>query len=174
MTKNENTERTGAMTEEHESNYQEPVSTTNQKSEERRVHIPETEVTLGDDGVRRASNGGLFEILISGDEKQSFEIVRSKVQLASADDLRSLRNLVLDIEGDVFPVSPPSRARLPFWKWKADVILRILEHPAMCPDADPEIYPDFDALAWEEDFLTGMTVEEEYQKADALFHQCGW
>ncbi len=152
----------------------ESVTTTNQKSNERRVHIPDTEVKIGDDGVRRASNGGLFEIAISGDQKQSFEIIRSKEQLASADDLRSLRNLVLDIEGDVFPVAPPSKTRLPFWKWKADVILRILEHPAMGPDGDPCMYPDFDCLGWEEDYLNGMTVEEEYQEADALFNQYGW
>lgn len=64
--------------------------------------------------------------------------------------------------------------RLEFWKWKAAVIQRILEHPAMKPDSEPTVVPDFDGLQWEEDFLSGMTVDEVMEKAEAAFNRGGW
>jgi len=64
--------------------------------------------------------------------------------------------------------------RLPFWKWKAQVILKVLEHPAMARNANPRSVPDFDSPSWEADFLSGMTVEQEYEKANEAFNKMGW
>ena len=64
--------------------------------------------------------------------------------------------------------------RLAFWKWKAAVIQRIFEHPAMQPDAEPVIVPDFDGWHWEDDFINGVTVNEMADRADAEFNRGGW
>lgn len=138
----------------------------------RRVHIPEVILERRDDGICHATNGGLFEIEICGDDEKTFEIVRANERPASADDLRAVRNLIIDLEGVQFPSMASDR--IPYWKWKAQVILRILEHPAMEPDSNPGISPDFDRLGWEENFLAGMTVEEAYQSADDAFNKMGW
>lgn len=64
--------------------------------------------------------------------------------------------------------------RLAFWKWKAAVIQRIFEHPAMQPDAEPVIVPDFDGWHWEDDFINGVTVDEMADRANAEFNRGGW
>ena len=64
--------------------------------------------------------------------------------------------------------------RLVFWKWKAAVMQRIFEHPAMQADAEPMAVPDFDGLHWVDDYLSGMTVDEAVKRADAEFNRGGW
>lgn len=61
-----------------------------------------------------------------------------------------------------------------FWRWKAEVILRILEHPAMQPDAEPPTVPDFDGPGWKDRWCSGMTVEEAFEETDACFNKWGW
>jgi hypothetical protein len=64
--------------------------------------------------------------------------------------------------------------RLAFFKWKAAVMQRIFEHPAMQADAEPMAVPDFDGLHWKDDYLSGMTVDEAVKRADAEFNRGGW
>lgn len=64
--------------------------------------------------------------------------------------------------------------RLAFWKWKATVIQRIFEHPAMQADAEPVIVPDFDGWHWEDDFNNGVTVDEFVDRANTEFNRGGW
>lgn len=64
--------------------------------------------------------------------------------------------------------------RLAFWKWKAAVIQKIFEHPAMQLDAEPVIVPDFDGWHWEDDFINGVTVDEMGDRANAEFNRGGW
>ena len=154
----------------------EPAPKSRRAARTKRVHIRDMVIERDENDSRLASNGGFFKISITpsdGEMQNSFRVVPSDDRSGTADDLRSLRNLIVDLEGTELPAKQ-TRSRLSFWKWKAEVTLRILEHPAMAADGNPGMYPDFDCLGWEEDFFSGMTVEDEYQKVDALFNQYGW
>lgn len=135
----------------------------------KRVHVKEMD--REDDGMGgfRAKNGGLYEIVVHKDE--SVGVVPSRCSAGTVEDLRLLRNLITDLDGYV---SICKDYRLAFWKWMAAVIQRIFEHPAMQADAEPMVVPHFDSLQWEEDFLSGMTVDQAVEKADAKFNLSGW
>lgn len=66
------------------------------------------------------------------------------------------------------------RARLAFWKWKAEVMNRVLAHPALQEGADPAVYFDLDSLTLKEDFEAGKTVEQVYTEVDECFNKWGW
>ena len=61
-----------------------------------------------------------------------------------------------------------------FWKWKAEVILKIVEHPGMGRNSTCHMSPNFDSPKWEKNFLSGMTVDEAYQEAEEAFNRYGW
>ena len=142
----------------------------------KRVHVREMECIKDSQGRYRATNGGLYEIVVhptEDDDEKSVSVVSSSHIAGTVEDLRLLRNLINDLEGHVFPIHH-EHDRLAFWRWKAAVIQGILEHPAMQPDREPIVVPHFDGLQWEEDFLSGMTIEQALEKADQQFNRGGW
>jgi hypothetical protein len=66
------------------------------------------------------------------------------------------------------------RARLAFWKWKAEIMSRVLAHPALQEGADPAVYFDLDSPILKEDFEAGKTVEQVYAEVDERFNEWGW
>lgn len=66
------------------------------------------------------------------------------------------------------------RAQIAFWKWKAEVMGRVLAHPALQAGADPTIYFDLDSPTLKEDFESGKTVEQVYAEVDEKFNEWGW
>lgn len=66
------------------------------------------------------------------------------------------------------------RARVAFWKWKVELMSRVLAHPALQEGADPAVYYDLDSLTLREAFEAGKTVEQVFTEVDEEFNKWGW
>lgn len=66
------------------------------------------------------------------------------------------------------------RERISFWKWKAEVMSRVLAHPALQEGADPAVYFDLDSPMLKEDFEAGKTVDQVFNEVDERFNEWGW
>jgi outer membrane protein OmpA-like peptidoglycan-associated protein len=66
------------------------------------------------------------------------------------------------------------RERIAFWKWKAEVMSRVLAHPALQEGAEPAVYFDFDSPTLKEDFEAGKTVDQVFNEVDERFNEWGW
>lgn len=75
---------------------------------------------------------------------------------------------------DIFGAADVNTMRLEFWRWKAELVLRILGHPAMQSGADCSFMPNFDSPTWERDFQSGMTVDQILERSNEVFNQYGW
>ena len=65
------------------------------------------------------------------------------------------------------------RARIAFWKWKADLMNRVLSHPAMQEDAECVVHFNLDSPTLRDSFNAGKTVEQVFAEIDEKFNVWG-
>ena len=75
---------------------------------------------------------------------------------------------------DVEDEDAGNRRLIAFHDWKVAVIEGILRHPAMQPEANPVVKPDFASPIWEQMWKAGKTVEEMLAWADEQFNISGY